>query len=595
MGRDMKRTAILAACLLLVSLPSSFAAELSERLERTLHMAGSEELIYVWVYFTDKGGARLAKIRPEELVSERSLRRRANVLPPERIVDATDLPVAEEYVRALQPLVSELRHRSKWFNATSVAGTAAQIAQIQELPFVDRIDLMARFRRTNPPEDAIPTGGVPLEKGSSTHSLDYGSSFNQVSMLRIPSVHDVGMYGQGVIIGVFDNGFRLLDHEVFQSLSILATWDFVDRKENVAPINPSPSFGAHGIAVLSALAGYKPGTLIGPAFGATFLLARTENDSSETPLEEDNWVAATEWADSMGVHVTSTSLGYRFYDPPYVSWSWEDMDGRTTVISQAATMAARKGIVVLTSAGNNGTNLTQNTLNAPADADSILAVGAVYADGSRTAFSSVGPTTDTPPRIKPDIMAQGSQVLAASAVSTTGYQLTGGTSLACPLAAGVAALLVQAKPDAAPMEIIEALKSTASNASSPNNFDGWGILDAARAINSLTGTDTITPGDPVASTFVLNQNYPNPFNPRTRLRFELPEAATVRISVFDILGREVRTLVNGQRTSGIFFVDWDGRDESGQPVSSGPYIARMEAAGLSGASSIVFRKMMLLR
>ena len=458
MGRDMKRTAILAACLLLLSIPSSFAAGLSQRLERTLQMAGSEEHVYVWVYFTDKGAAQLAKIRPEELVSERSLRRRANVLPPDRIVDASDLPVAEAYVRALQPMVSQLRHRSKWFNAVSVAATPEQIARILELPFVDRIDLMARFRRTTPPEAVIRAEGVPLEKGSSSHSLDYGSSFNQVAMLSIPNVHDVGMYGQGVIIGVFDNGFRLMDHEVFGSLSVLATWDFVDRKEDVAPVNPSPAFGAHGIAVLSALAGYRPGTLIGPAFGATFLLARTENDSSETPLEEDNWVAATEWADSMGVQITSTSLGYRFYDPPYESWSWEDMDGRTTVISQAATMAARKGIVVLTSAGNNGTSLAQNTLNAPADADSILAVGAVYADGSRTSFSSVGPTTDTPPRIKPDIMAQGSQVLAASAVSTTGYQLAGGTSLACPLAAGVAALMVQAKPDAAPMEIIEAMK-----------------------------------------------------------------------------------------------------------------------------------------
>ena len=245
------------------------------------------------------------------------------------------------------------------------------------------------------------------------------------------------------------------------------------------PINPSPSFGAHGIEVLSPLAGNRPGTLIGPAFGATYLLARTENDSSETPVEEDNWVAAIEWADSLGVQVTSTSLGYKYFNAPYQSWSWEDMDGRTTVISRAATMAARKGIVVLNSAGNNGTSFTQNTLNAPADADSILAVGAVNPDGTRASFSSVGPTTDTPARIKPDIMAQGTQVLSASPVNTTGYLLLQGTSLACPLAAGVAALMVQAKPDASPMEIIEALKATASNAATPDNLNGWGIIDAA--------------------------------------------------------------------------------------------------------------------
>jgi subtilisin family serine protease len=346
--------------------------------------------------------------------------------------------------------------------------------------------------------------------------------------------------------------------------------------------------------VLSALAGYKPGTLVGPAFGATYLLARTENDSSETPIEEDNWVAAIEWADSLGVQVTSTSLGYKYYNAPYESWSWEDMDGRTTVISRAATMAARKGIVVVNSAGNNGTSLTQNTLNAPADADSILAVGAVTADGTRASFSSVGPTTDVPPRIKPDVMAQGSSVLAASATDPSAYVLAGGTSLACPLAAGVAALMVQAQPNATPMEIIDAMRSTASNATTPDNLYGWGVIDGVRAINRLTGTDTITPRG-LPSTFVLHQNYPNPFNPRTRIQYELPEAGTVTIGVFDILGREIRTLVSGDRPSGIFFVDWDGQDERGLPVSSGPYIARMQATGVSGTSTILFTKMMLLK
>jgi serine protease AprX len=591
----MKRAAILFACLVSLASPPSSASELSVRLQHALQGSGTDDPVYVWIYLRDKGAARLGKTQPEELVSGRSLKRRAHVLPADALVDATDLPVEEEYVRELLPLLTELRHRSKWLNAVSATVTPRQLAEIQKLTCVDRIDLLARFPRALPPEETVPFDRSRLEKEAGTHSLDYGSSFNQVSMLKVPNVHDAGMFGQGIIVGVFDNGFRLLGHEALASLLILATHDFVDHKVDVAPINPSPSFGAHGVAVLSALAGYKQGTLIGPAFGATYLLARTENDSSETPVEEDNWVAAIEWADSLGVQVTSTSLGYKYYDQPYVSWTWEDMDGHTTVISRAATMAARKGIVVLNSAGNNGASLTQNTLNAPADADSILAVGAVNRDGSRASFSSVGPTTDSPPRIKPDIMAQGVQVLAASATDSSGYVLTGGTSLACPLAAGVATLLVQAKPDATPMEIIEALKATASNTSSPNNFDGWGIVDAARAINLLTGTDTITPGDPLASTFVLDQNYPNPFNPRTRLRFELPEAAVVRIAIFDILGREIRSLISTQRPAGIFFVDWDARDDNGQPVSSGTYIARMEASGLSGSSSVLLRKMLLLR
>jgi subtilisin family serine protease len=397
-----------------------------------------------------------------------------------------------------------------------------------------------------------------------------------------------------VIIGVFDNGFRLPDHEAFQSMSILATYDFVDGKESVVPENPSYSFGSHGISVLSVIGGYVAGTLIGPAFRATYLLARTENDSSETPVEEDYWVAAIEWADSLGVQVTNTSLGYLYYDSPYEDWTWEDMDGRTTVISQAATMAARKGIVVCNSAGNNGYHPERNTLNAPADADSILAVGAANSDGSRASFSSVGPTTDVPSRIKPDITAQGAQIIAASGANPTGYILTQGTSLSSPLAAGTAALLIQAKPDASPMEIIQALKGTASQASSPDNLYGWGILDAVNAIVHLTGTDTIV-SPTVPEGFVLSQNYPNPFNPGTRLRYELPEAASVTITVFDVLGREIKKLREANQRTGTFFVDWDGTDSNGIPVSSGVYIARLRAVGVSRSTGAVDRKMMLMK
>ncbi|MCK5572316.1 MAG: S8 family serine peptidase, partial [Bacteroidetes bacterium] len=298
--------------------------------------------------------------------------------------------------------------------------------------------------------------------------------------------------------------------------------------------------------------------------------------------------------DSLGVQVTSTSLGYLSYNPPYDSWTWEDMDGRTTVISRAAVMAARKGIVVCNSAGNNWYNPDRNTLNAPADADSILAVGAANADGTRANFSSVGPTTDVPPRIKPDIMAQGTQVVAASGSSTTRYVLTQGTSLSCPLAAGAAALLVQVEPNATPMEIINALKSTASQASSPDNLYGWGIINAVLAVNALTGTETIIP-NPLPSTYHLSQNYPNPFNPVTRLQFALPEASSVTITIYDVLGQEVTTLLQADRLSGVYFVDWDATNSNNNPVASGSYFARLQAIGVSGRSSTIVKKMMYVR
>ncbi len=183
---------------------------------------------------------------------------------------------------------------------------------------------------------------------------------------------------------------------------------------------------------LSTIGGYTSGTLIGPAYGASYILLRTENDSSETPFEEDKWIAGIEWADSIGVQVTSTSLGYLDYDAPYKSWTWQDMNGRTTPISRAAAMAVRKGIIVVNSAGNNGIGPNfpnQNTLNAPADADSVLAVGALTPAGSRASFSSVGPTTSIPPRIKPDVMAQGTSVVVADPYNRLGIHLRTGDFL----------------------------------------------------------------------------------------------------------------------------------------------------------------------
>jgi subtilisin family serine protease len=394
--------------------------------------------------------------------------------------------------------------------------------------------------------------------------------------MGVPAVHDSGNSAQDIIIGVFDNGFRLLHHEVFDSMAILATYDFVDKKTSVVPDNPSIAFGSHGVNSLSVIGGYKPGQLVGPAFGASFVLARTENDSSETPFEEDNWIAAIEWADSIGVDVTSTSLVYREYDPPYDGWTWEDMDGNTTMITRAADMAAAKGIVVVNSAGNFGNPAVpgQNTLGAPGDGDSVLTVGAVDASGIRGSFSSVGPTTSNPARLKPDIMARGVLVRAASATDPTGYNNTfTGTSAACPLAAGVAALVLNRFPDTDPVEIIDALRRTASNAGTPDNFYGWGIANAAAAIRFLSGDYE----QPLPASPTLLQNYPNPFNSTTRIMFGLPLPSIVRLEVIDVLGQITSVLVDSPLAEGWHEVTWNGRDGRGIAVSSGLYVYRLSA------------------
>jgi serine protease AprX len=584
---------------LAASTPPSFAGEgrISEKLQEALRTAAPNDQLVLWVSFTDKGAAQLQKRAiPLQVVSDRALERRRRALPADQLVDRSDLPVEGTYVDRLASMGASIRQTSRWLNAASITATPPAIEAIATLPFVLSLELVGRYRR-----DPIRTAPAntpallpSLGKSDGQNALDYGPSLAQVSLLNIPAVHNMGNSAQGIIIGVFDNGFRLPSHESFASMNILATRDFVDKKTNVVPNDPSSAFGSHGVNTLSTIGGYRPGQLIGPAYGATYILARTENDSSETPFEEDNWVAAIEWAESLGVQVTSTSLGYLTYDAPYISWTWQNMDGKTTPITRAAAMAVRKGVIVVNSAGNNGSSTSQNTLNAPADADSVLSVGAVTPQGTRASFSSVGPTTSIPAHIKPDVMATGTSVYAASSTNQTGYVSTQGTSFSCPLAAGVAALVLKANPSARPMQVVEALKNTASLASTPDNQYGWGVIDAAKAIAYLTSADTGNDGTgPFA--FSLRQNFPNPFNPGTQIIYRLNVDAAVTLRVFDLLGREVRTLLNEAQPPGVYLLPWDGSDNDGRMAAAGTYFYRLEARGETGSTSSETRKMVLMR
>jgi len=253
-------------------------------------------------------------------------------------------------------------------------------------------------------------------------------------------------------------------------------------------------------------------------------------------------------------------------------------------------MAVARGILVVNSAGNNGSNPSHNTLGAPADGDSVASIGAVNSGGTRVSFSSVGPTTSDPPRIKPDVMAQGSGVVVASSTNPTGYTTASGTSFSCPLAAGAAALVLKAHPSATPMEIIAALRATANNAATPNNLVGWGILNAAAAIDYLQANGVGGPA-PLPAAFSLEQNFPNPFNPSTTIRYGLPEGSTVSLKIYDVMGREVRTLLSGYQEAASYSLVWNGTDNAGGPVSSGVYIYRLTSdRGFSAARSMVLLK-----
>lgn len=586
MALRMRISTALAACLA----AGSLAHGGGKQLDAMLRHAGENDRLACWVFFSDKGSTPLGKLSdPKSLVSERSIQRRMLALPAGQLVDETDLPMENRYVEQVSALVTRVRRHSKWLNGISVEATPSQIARVSGLPFVREIEPVARFwnKRPESARDLSPASPPAPAKSSGTESLDYGASLDQLNQINVPSVHQTGNSAQGILIGVFDNGFRLLAHEAFDSLRsrIVATYDYVDNKVDVAPRNPSGGFGAHGIMTLSTLAGYRPGQLIGPAYGASFILARTENDSSGPyadfyPSEEDNWIAAVEWAESLGVQVTSTSLGYLehlgFIDSTWqidseTSWNWSDMDGRTIPISRAATLAARKGVIVVNSAGNDADARAgqPNTLVAPGDADSIITVGAVTGSGTISSFSSYGPTVDG--RIKPDVVARGSAVRCIDAANTAAYAYASGTSFSCPLVAGCAALVLKANPGAKPMEIINALKATANNAASPNNQYGWGIIDTYAAINYLN-----RPALTQKSQYMVIRG--------NSVHYSLPEPSSVTIKVYSILGQEVRTLLDNVQTIAGSAVVWDAASAHGNQVASGVYIMRMEARGVSGVS-----------
>lgn len=470
-------------------------SKIGKYLETYLKSYYENKQIKVWIYFTDKGNdINRFYLNPELVVSKASLERRKKVLPENQLIDYQDIPLNGNYIEIVKNKVVELKHPSRWFNAISAIVYPYQIEEIENLQFVRMIELVERFRKRPEPEsEEINKEDNKIREGEVENltGFNYGQSLTQNQQINVVAVHNTGNYGQGVRICLMDAGFNRLSHEAFQHMNILATWDFVNNRPYVGDGQGGMGEGSHGTQTLSTIGGFKDGQLIGPAFGATYILAKTENTDSETPIEMDNWIRALEWADSIGVEVTSTSLGYLEFDPPFPSYNWTHMNGNTVPITIAADLAVKRGIVVVNSAGNEGYNSTRNTLVAPADGDSVIAVGAVTSYGTRTYFSSVGNTVDG--RIKPDVMAMGSGVRVASPYSDNGYTNASGTSFSCPLAAGVAALILSENPNLTPMQVREAMRQTASNVSNPNREYGWGILNALQAVNYFNITFQHTP------------------------------------------------------------------------------------------------------
>lgn len=447
-----------------------------------------------WVYFTDKGPpselnralstSNSGSSPLSAVLQPRSLARRSKVLPSGKLIEEGDLPLFQPYVDAVAAIGGIIRVKTRWMNAASFILTQGQLSRVSSLPFVRGVEQVRIFRA----RPALIEKPMNRSECRSTSSLDYGQSIFQLQIINAIPLHDIGITGRGVLVGMLDSGFRWRVHESLSTRKVLAEHDFINNRDITAnQSNDVSGQDFHGTLTMSILGGYMPGKLIGPAFDAEFILGKTEYVPSETIIEEDYWAAGIEWMEAYGADVVSSSVGYdRFDDGTGYSWPNGEYNGRTSITAKAAIQAARLGVLVCETMGNegNGDGIT-GTMVTPADADSIVSVGAMTFDRQLAPFSSTGPTNDG--RVKPDVVTIGTGVYGASTLKATAYTSQSGTSVATPLVAGAAALILSARPELTPVQVRDALRgwadtvNTASYPVRPNNFIGWGAVNALKA------------------------------------------------------------------------------------------------------------------
>lgn len=448
-----------------------------------------------WIYFKDKGdykpgmmiepGSDAYKLAAANL-TEKALWRRSKVLAPENLVGYNDLPVNPAYIEKVKELGVKPHAVSKWLNAVSILAKKDKLDEIKKLGFVEKIEGVAYLDFVRMPGSV----NKQMQKSAPPKTrYDYGVSYWQNEQIKVPMLHDLGVTGFGVTVGMCDDGFNWRQHEALNTRNVIDEFDWINKDDSVQyqqqpnqfPGDPYDQDG-HGTSTMSTLGGFMPGQLIGPAFDVEFYLSKTEAGASETPVEEDYWLEAVEWMEAQGVEVISSSLIYKPFDLPHNQYYYKDMDGKTTITVRAAELAVSLGVVVVNSMGNE--NQTQPpSIVSPPDGEHVIAVGAVDSAGRIAYFSSNGPTSDG--RMKPDVVAMGVDVYAAASYSftydTAGYSFVSGTSFSAPLTAGVCALILSAHPELTPAQVMEALKMTADKKDSPNNVYGWGLVNAYNA------------------------------------------------------------------------------------------------------------------
>lgn len=458
------------------------------------------------VFLTDKTGTGHTVDQPETFLNERSIQRR---ITQGITILAEDLPVTASYVADIRNTGATVLYKSKWMNGVLVECTDAQLAAVNALTFVKSSDT-----------ELVAPGGLG---GRQKKSIKFGISsttndvtMGQLAMLGIDEMHEDGYNGEGVIVAVMDGGFTGVNTQIpFQEIynnriNQQVSWNFVNNTSNVYQAS---SHGTQVLSVLGVKATIGADEFSSGAYKATFQLYVTEDILPENRVEEYNWLFAAERADSAGVDVINTSLGYNTFDDSDMDYEKADMDGNTTAITRAAQIAASKGIFIVNSAGNSGNDLSWQIITAPADGEDVLAVGNVNLQGVRSNSSSIGPAADG--RTKPDVVALGTGVTVIG--SNGAIASNNGTSFSSPLTAGLVAGLRQRYPNITRTELMDAIRLSASQASTPDNLRGYGIPHYRAVVNYLQITSVepeqnhslVIYPNPVQDTFTLAPRKPS--------------------------------------------------------------------------------------
>jgi serine protease AprX len=520
-----------------------------------------------WIQFTDKGNSPYTLSNPLAYLSPRAINRRT---AQGLAIDSLDLPVTPSYVDSVLAAGVTVRARSKWLNGVVIITSDTNaVNQIEALPFVQGSLKIAQRNAAPDASDKFAEESISAQLPSAQRNLNvsstmlsYGSSFNQIDMIGGVCLHNSGYKGAGMVIAVIDAGFNNADNmTAFDTLRaynrILGTWDFVEGNASVYEDN------THGTYVLSCMGANLPGDLVGTAPEASYWLLRSEDAPTENIVEEYFWASAAEYADSVGADLINSSLGYTTFDDPAQNHTYADMNGNTAPSTRAADFAASRGMIVVNSAGNSGSN-SWFYIGAPADADSILAVGAVDPSGNYASFSSRGPSSDGD--IKPDVAAQGQSTVVAG---TGGGTFTGnGTSFASPVLCGLVACLWQAHPTMNNVQLMDVIKQSADQYNVPDSYLGYGKPDFCAANLALIELPTLLTG---ADQLVMSG--PNPFASVMSFSFYSVTDQWLQITVTDASGRivEDRQLFAAGGSMNMFNL------EASAEVAEGVYILQVRS------------------